>query len=138
MKNKKGSVSMTVTGVIIVILSAVLVISILAGIVSLVSRNATKRSSTDDLLRYIADENYDTLLHAYYDDNDNINETDERKNECWAIARYYQYGIEYKAFYKSNNSEKAAFYKEKMDKEEAMMGELKSYKASVDDFLAIE
>ena len=134
----KKSPAMVITGVIIIILGLVLTIVTIVGFIDLNNRKHVYYAPTTDLLSTISREDFVDLVHDYYNSNDNLTTDDKDRQECFALARYYQYALQFKVFSSSGDCIRASKYRSLMNKEIDKMGDLVSYKPSIDEELGIE
>lgn len=69
-------------------------------------------------------ENYEEMVNDMYRNEANGIKPTETMEECYAIARYYEAAVYYKAYSLSGETQKAAKKKELMEEQKALTGEL--------------
>ncbi len=137
-KKAKKTPFMIITSIIIAILGVTLVLVAFVEIYGMKSREEVHVVPTRNLMSELSREDFDNLLNDYYNSNDNLETDDKERQECFAVARYYQYALQFKVFSSSGDCVRASKYRSLMTKEIDNMGDLVSYKTAIEEQLCIE
>ena len=131
------SKNIKIMNTIIIVLSAVLVISC-AVFMNSYRKTAMYYYDTDNYLNYIGYKEYYKLVNIQYRARKPIEQARGTMKECLAVAGYYESASLYKVHLETQNIVKAREYQSRMQRYESMMGELDYTASEIRDELGIE
>ena len=133
MKTKK---KMRVSSIIIIVLLVLLIISTVRAVSELRSYNR-RHYDTSYLTSMIRSCDYSDLTYDYYHSYECVNGEDKDHQNHWAVMRYFNDAVMYKAYRDHGDSERAALCAGRMKGEQTSMGQFEGEAEVINKLLKI-
>ena len=133
MRTKK---KMRVSSIIIIVLLILLIISTVRAVSELRSYNK-RHYDTSYLTSEIRGCEYADLTYNYYNSNECLDGEDKDHQNHWAVMRYFNDAVMYKAYSDHGDFERAALFEGRMKEDHASMGQFEGEAEVINKLLKI-
>jgi hypothetical protein len=127
-----------VLNLILAALCLVMLLSLIALVTGLHSYNTNYYPRTESFLYNLQDGDYVHMVTMMHQSEAAGVKADADRQECYAVARYYEAATYYKAYLQAGDSEQAAQKRTIMEAQKSLMGELSYAAEEIDQVLGLE